>query len=87
VIKGIIFKRKEGVGRKEGRARETAVVNFLKMALCIGPSRPSQEPNLVSLQRKISLLFLDEFSEQIIILLWLSIKSCELSRCIWSRRR
>jgi hypothetical protein len=45
LIKSIIFKRKEGVGREEGRAREKIVFNFLKMALCIGPSRPSQEPN------------------------------------------
>jgi hypothetical protein len=45
VIKSIIFKRKEGVGREEGRAREKAVVNFLKMALCVGPGRPSQELN------------------------------------------
>jgi hypothetical protein len=73
VIKSIIFKRKEGVGRV-GRAREKAVVNFLKMALCIGPSRPSQEPNLGNLQRKVSLLFPDEFSEQIVMLLWLKVK-------------
>jgi hypothetical protein len=53
VIKSIIFKRKKGVGREEGMAREKAVVNFLIMALCFGRSRPSQEPNLGSLQRKV----------------------------------
>jgi len=69
VIKGIIFKRKEGVGREEGRAREKAVVDFLKMALCIGPSRPSQEPNPRSLHRKVSVLFQDEFCKHIVMLL------------------
>ena len=56
------------MGREEGRAREKAVVNFLKMALCIGPSRLNQEPNPGSLQRKVSLLFQDEFCEQIVML-------------------
>lgn len=66
MIKSIIFKRKEKVGR-EGRAREKAVVDFLKMALCIGPSRPSQEPNPGSLQRKVSVLFQDEFCKHIVM--------------------
>jgi hypothetical protein len=86
VIKSIILKRKEGVGREEGKAIEKAVVDFLKMALCIGPSRPSQGPNPGNLQRKVSVLFQDEFCEQfVMLLLWLSITACELSRCIWSR--
>ena len=54
------------MGREEGRAREQVVFNFLKMALCIGSSRPSQEPNPLSLQRKVS-LFQDEFCEQIVM--------------------
>jgi hypothetical protein len=69
VIKSIIFKRKEGVGREEVRAREKVVVVFLKMARCVCCSRPSQEPNPRSLQRQVSLLFWDEFCKHIVMLL------------------